>query len=147
MAKMGYNTRRLCGHSPVPFYFSVGGTPPSMPSDCNAGPHQTMATLPPGRPVFGYLTRKRYPVIITAYPTMAGLFDHISPTAHHAPSEFHPTLSRGYRRRRTRNIYLVDVHTRFDSPDLSLSFHENATSEPRSLCPSTKTPPISTAPV
>ena len=29
---------------------------------------------------------------------MAGLFDHIGPTAHHAPSEFHPNSSLCYRR-------------------------------------------------
>ena len=38
---------------------------------------------------------------------MAGLFDHIGRTAHHAPSEFHPSSSLCYRRRRTRTICLM----------------------------------------
>ena len=40
---------------------------------------------------------------------MAGLFDHIGPTAHHAPSEFHPSSSLCYRRRRTRTICLMSM--------------------------------------
>ena len=40
---------------------------------------------------------------------MAGLFDHIGPTAHHAPSEFQPSSSLCYRRRRTRIICLMSV--------------------------------------
>ena len=58
----------------------------------NAGYHPKMATFPPGRPEFGYSTPKRYPLIIPHYPKMAGLFNHIGPTAQHAPSEFHPSL-------------------------------------------------------
>ena len=68
-----------------------------------------MATFPPGRPDFGYSTPKRYPIIIPHYPNMAGLFDHIGPTAHHAPSEFHPSSSLCYRRRRTRTICLMSI--------------------------------------
>ena len=40
---------------------------------------------------------------------MAGLFDRIGPTAHHAPSEFHPSSSLSYRRRRTRTISLMSM--------------------------------------
>ena len=75
----------------------------------NAGHHPTMATFPPGRPDFGYLTLKRCPTIIRHCLKMAGLFDHIGPTAHHVPSEFHPSSSLCYRRRRTRTICLMSI--------------------------------------
>ena len=41
---------------------------------------------------------------------MAGLFDYCTGrTAHHAPSEFHPTSSLCHRRRRIRTIYLMSM--------------------------------------
>ena len=40
---------------------------------------------------------------------MAGLFNEIGPTAQHVPSEFHPSSSLCYRRRRTRIICLMSV--------------------------------------
>ena len=44
----------------------------------NAGHHPTLAAFAPGIPDFGYLTPKRYPIVVPAYPEMAGLFDHSS---------------------------------------------------------------------
>ena len=52
---------------------------------------------------------------------MAGLFDHIGPTAHHAPSEFHPMSSLCYRRRRTITICLMSVIW-FPRPQSTASF-------------------------
>ena len=51
---------------------------------------------------------------------MAGLFDHIGPTAHHAPSEFHPNSSLCYRRR-TRTICLMSMIW-FSRPQTTASF-------------------------
>ena len=87
----------------------------------NAGHHPTMATFPPGRPDFGYLTLKRCPTIIRHCLKMAGLFDHIGPTAHHVPSEFHPSSSLCYRRRRTRTICLMSIIW-FSRPQSTESF-------------------------
>ena len=110
----------------------------------DAGHPPTMVTLPPGRPVFGYSTPKRYPITIPHYPKMAGLFDHIGPTAHHAPSEFHPSSSLYYRRRRTRTICLMSMIW-FSRPQpprpLSLSPTKSHTSAQRSLSPSNQKPP------
>ena len=75
----------------------------------NAGLHLTMATSPPSRPVFGYSTRTRYPIVTPPYPIMARLFDHIGPTAQHAPSEFHRTSTLYHRRRRTRTICFMSM--------------------------------------
>ena len=43
------------------------------------------------------------------YPILAGLFDHIGPTAHHTPSEFHRILYLCSRRRRPRTICLMSM--------------------------------------
>ena len=109
----------------------------------NAGHHPTIATFPPGRPDFGYSTPKRYPIILPHYPKMAGLFDHIDPTAHHAPSEFHPSSSLCYRRRRTRTICVMSYGSPGHKPPrpLSLSPTKSRTSARRSLSPSNQKPP------
>ena len=110
----------------------------------NAGHHPTMATLPPGRPDFGYSTPKRYPITIPHYPKMIGLFDHIAPTAHHAPSEFHPSSCLRYRRRRTRTTCLMFRSPGHKPPrplSLPLSNQKSHLSTALSLCPSKQNPP------
>ena len=75
---------------------------------------------------------------------MAGLFDHIGPTAHHAPSEFHPSSSLRYRRR-TRTICLMSMicFSPGHKPPrpLPLSPTKSHTSAQRSLSPSNQKPP------
>ena len=89
------------------FLFQCSPRPQDAIWLANAGRHPTMAT--PGRPDFGYGTRKRYPIIIPHYPKIAGQFDHIGPTAQHAPSEFHRSSSLCSRRPRERTICLMSM--------------------------------------
>ena len=114
----------------------------------NAGYHPKMATFPPGRPEFGYSTPKRYPLIIPHYPKMAGLFNHIGPTAQHAPSEFHPSLfpllpTKTHKNRRlaVHDLLLPATNHRVLSPSLPLSNQKSHTSAQRSLSPSNQKPP------
>ena len=135
----GINTRPVAkiGYPSI----SVFATPPGRHLIGQRRPPPDDGHISTGRPDFGYSTPKRNPIIIPHYPKMAGLFDHIGPTAHHASSEFHPSSYLCYRRRRARTICLYVWFSRRQtiasslplsnqnlSIALSLSFQPNATS-------------------
>ena len=71
---------------------------------------------------------------------MAGLFDHIGPTAHHAPPEFIPLLPT-----KTQKNRLLDVHDLVLSATnqrvLSPSLQPKVTPQHSALSPSNQKPP------